>query len=49
MSNYTTNLVSKAGGSWQVLKWENGEWTQVGPYFDTEREAEVFIQIEEQK
>jgi hypothetical protein len=49
-TQYTTNLVSKAGGQWQVLRWESddldgfeGEWTQIGPYYDTEAEADEAI------
>jgi hypothetical protein len=48
-NEYTTNLVSLQGSAWQVLKWdwnETGdrkEWTQVGPYYDTEAEAEQAI------
>jgi hypothetical protein len=43
MSKYTINSVSKAGGQWQVLEWTDGEWAQVGPYYDTEAEAEAAI------
>lgn len=41
MKEYTTNLVSKQGGQWQVLQWDSDfqEWNQVGPYWDTEDEA----------
>ena len=48
-SEYTINKVSRPGGQWQVLKWdwdlgeEYKEWTQVGPYWDTEAEAENAI------
>ena len=55
-TRYTTGLVSKQGGQWQVLEWmqEAGQWNealeafepgwvQVGPYYDTEAEAEAAI------
>jgi hypothetical protein len=39
--SYTTQPVAKQGGTWQVLRWdeEHQEWTQVGPYWDSENEA----------
>jgi len=49
-NDYTTNLVSKQGGQWQVLRWDweplgqYKEWTQVGPYWDTQAEAEDAIE-----
>ena len=45
----TTNKVSKHGGQWQVLDWDGEEWHQVGPYFDTESEADQFIRDYEAK
>ncbi len=37
----TINAVSKHGGGWQVLKWDGGEWVQIGPYYESEAEAEA--------
>ncbi len=46
---WTIGHVSKQGGQWQVLQWivdpepgfqAQGCWEQVGPYHDTEQEAE---------
>jgi hypothetical protein len=55
-SRYTTSLASKQGAQWRVLKWgyhdelsESPEWRQVGPFFDTELEAEMFITSLEKK
>lgn len=43
MKTFTTEKVSKQGGTWQVLEWDGTEWVSVGPYWDTEAEAEAYI------
>lgn len=46
MSDYTIELVSKQGGQWAILRWDvaEGQWDQVGPYYDTEAEANQALQ-----
>ncbi len=41
MKHRTVELVQKHGGQWAVIEWDysTGEWSQVGPYYDTEAEA----------
>jgi hypothetical protein len=39
INKYITRSFNKSGSHWHVLRWNGENWSQVGPYYDTEAEA----------